>query len=150
MLTTQKEKPLEGPGRPGPRAEAEAAAQQEGARQEGGEKMNKEEPAPDTERLQEICAGRAVSRRPGGCSLHVTHCRADQTRGPVQRRHHVAKAPSARPGHRRGYAAPERSGKRSAFACDKHFPAKESHPVFTKNESVPSVVAGAPSPCQRE
>ena len=46
--------------------------------------MNKEEPAPDTERLQEACAGRAVSRWPGGCSLNVTHCRADQTRGPCR------------------------------------------------------------------
>ena len=112
--------------------------------------MNKEKLASDAERLQEGCGGRAVSRRPGGWSLHVAHCRADRACGPVQRRYHVAKAPSARPGHRRGHVAPERSGKGSVFACDEHFPAKESHPAFTKNEAMPSMVVGGPSPCKRE
>ena len=67
-----------------------------GARQEGGKKVNKEVPAPDEERIQEGRAGRTASR-PGGQGLLVAHCRADQARGPVQRRHHVARAPERQP-----------------------------------------------------
>lgn len=119
-----------------------------GARQEGGKKVNKEVPAPDAERIQEGRAGRTASR-PGGRGPLVAHCRADQARGPVQRRHHVAGRLSASPGLRRGHAALGRSGKGSAFACDEHFPPQENHAAFTKNEAMPGVMAGAQSPCKR-
>ena len=119
-----------------------------GARQEGGKKVNKEVLAPDAERIQEGRAGRTASR-PGGLGPLVAHCRADQARGPVQRRHHVAGRLSASPGLRRGHAALGRSGKGSAFACDEHFPPQENHAAFTKNEAMPGVMAGAQSPCKR-